>query len=236
MKKHILETIYKEFENWSSALSFCCRIGCSTCCTQNVTIIALEGERILEYCIQENLRSWLFGKLDEAKSPGNPQQTTNEYVLATIQDKEEHQAITPPKGVCPFLEKGKCAIYPVRPFSCRCFNSETLCRDNEAATVAEHYFYGSTVAMQLIEHLGQFERWGYMTDVLASLIHSKSYEAFLNSDSINLKDSAKNIRTAQPIPGLYIPPEHEQQIKPLLRAIFDTRIGEKTVEQILNGQ
>ena len=236
MKKYILETIYKEFENWSSTQNFCCRKGCSTCCTQNVTITALEGERILDYCIRENLRSWLLSKLEHLESHGKPLQTTNEYVLSIFQDKEEHEGLTPPKGVCPFLEKGRCTIYPVRPFSCRCFASETICRENEAATVAEHYFYGSTIAMQLIEHLGQFERWGYMTDILVSLIHSKNYEAFISNDSFELQDSSKHIRTAQPIPGLYIPPEYEQLINPLLRAIFDTRVGEKTVEQILNGQ
>ena len=107
MKKYILETIYKEFENWSSTQNFCCRKGCSTCCTQNVTITAMEGERILEYCIRENLRSWLFNKLEDANSPGNPEQTTNEYVLATIHDKEEHQAMTPPKGICHFPEKDR---------------------------------------------------------------------------------------------------------------------------------
>lgn len=236
MKNIILETIYSVFENWSSTQSFCCRKGCSTCCSGNVTITSLEGTRILEYCISVNRRAWLLERLKKSKSPGNPQQTTNEYVLANIQGSEVNQSTNPARGRCPFLEGNCCAIYPVRPFSCRCFASETLCDDHESATVTDPYLYGSIVAMQLIEHLGQFEQWGYMTDVLLNQIQSKKYDAFNSDDCCNAQNPSNNLRVAQPLPGYYLPPEYEQQITPLLRAIFDTRINGKTVEQIFNGQ
>ena len=236
MKKIILETIYSAFENWSSNQSFYCRKGCSTCCTQNVTITTLEGTRILEYCISINRRAWLLDKLNNSNGPGNPQQTTNEYILANIQGNEAIQSTNPVRGKCSFLEGNCCTIYPVRPFSCRCFASETLCDDHESATVTDPYLYGSIVAMQLIEHLGQFEQWGYMTDVLSNLIHSKEYDAFNTDESCYAQNSPNNVRVAQPLPGYYIPPEYEEQITPLLRAIFDTHINGKTVEQIFNGR
>lgn len=185
--------------------------------------------------MNENLRSWLFGKLEGFKSPGNPQQTTNEYALAALHGNEESYLQITPTGKCPFLEDDMCKIYLVRPFSCRCFASESVCRTNKPATVADQYLYSSMVTMQIIEHLGQFDQWGYITDVLSCLIDVKNYAGFSGKTACAKQELSTNVRVAQPLPGFLIPPEYQQQINPLLRAIFDARIEEKTVEQILNG-
>ena len=51
MKQQILFTIYDIFDQWNSDLDKACQRGCSGCCTQNVTITAVEGEAILRLYI-----------------------------------------------------------------------------------------------------------------------------------------------------------------------------------------
>lgn len=236
MKDAILDTIYSAFEQWSADNNFCCKAGCSTCCTQNVTITALEGERILSYCIQHNRRTWLLDKLLKLEQREKPKQTTNEYVLACLQgaDPEEEKEST--RNVCPFLEENICTIYEVRPFSCRCFSSETVCSHDRSATVADHYIYASMAVMQLIEHLSQFNHWGHMGEVLRALVQTKKYQAFTHPEMISQDNIINKVRSAQPIPGFIIPDEHKDQIGPLIETIFRSKIKGKTIEQIFNGR
>ena len=42
--------------------------------------------------------------------------------------------------------------------------------------------------------------------------------------------------TARPLPGFLFTEAEERELRPLLQAIFTTRIGEVTVEDILNGR
>ncbi len=237
MKQRILEIIYAEFATWSADQNFCCQEKCSTCCTNNVTITALEAENIIEYCAENNLSPWLLDKLnaEENTKPDKVLQTTNEYIFDILQGQDTPQANLNESGQCPFLENSSCGIYPARPFNCRCFASESVCQRGGSASVAEHYMHGSTIAIQIIEHLGQFDNWGFMVDVLQAKILAKKYATVFPSNSLLFKLPSHKLRQAQPIPGFIIPPEHEKKIMGLLRAIFDTRIGRKTVEQILNG-
>ena len=55
MKKAAYQTIIAEFDQWGQQHDRVCSIGCSTCCTENVTITALEGERILAYVIDRGM-------------------------------------------------------------------------------------------------------------------------------------------------------------------------------------
>lgn len=55
-------------------------------------------------------------------------------------------------------------------------------------------------------------------------------------DPAKVVEAQYNLRTAQPLPGFIIPDEFQQSVNSLLQTIFSTKIGEKSVEQILNGQ
>ena len=55
MKKAAYQTIIAEFDQWGQQHDRVCSIGCSTCCTENVTITALEGDRILAYVIDRGM-------------------------------------------------------------------------------------------------------------------------------------------------------------------------------------
>lgn len=237
MKDAILETIYTAFAEWAPAEQFYCAPGCSTCCTRNVTITALEGRRILQSCLKMKGGEWAAQLLGGLHPHESPLRTTNEYVEDILQDRRSCQSQVISSEKCPFLADNRCAIYHVRPFSCRCFFSTSPCGDSGAAVISDTHVYASMAVMQLIEHLGQFEFWGNMVDVLVVLLHLPEFGNFAKVGNPELLHHARtHIRRARPLPGFIIPPEEKAKIDPLLHAIFQTRLGRKTVEQILNGR
>ena len=237
MKEAILATIYSRFADWTSEMQFICGAGCATCCTTNVTVTALEGRRILKYCHQRNKLTWLLELLTRQHPLEAPQQTPNEFVAAVLNE----QTVKPPSRYsgerCLFLDNDICTIYPIRPFSCRCFASTTLCSEHDVATVTDSYLYGSTAAMQIIEHLGQFDSWGYMSDILLQQADTVKYPEIIDFPKIpeQLEQSLSRLRTAQPIPGFILPEDDESDVALLLESIFSCRIDTRTIEQILNG-
>lgn len=238
MKKKILNIIYTEFAQWSSNEDFCCSKGCAICCTQNVTITALEGVQIIEFCRDNNRESWLANKLSYQKQVPPPKQTTNEYIATFLEDEEVEQDSTDSTTRCPFLENDLCTIYPVRPLSCRCFVSKQQCTQHGSAQLPNHYLSGSMAVMQIVEHLGQFEYWGNMTDVLLSLCDYSSYHKIataLENPTLMMQARLRTLK-AKPIQGFSFPQEDMAAISPLIDAIFQTKIGAKNIEQILNGQ
>ncbi len=225
MKEAILDHIYRAFERWSSHAAFACRPGCASCCTDNVTLTALEARRIARYCHKQKPPGWLLGKLGQRQPAVRPSQTTNEYVQAILAGEEDRQEPQEVCGSCLFLESGLCGIYPVRPFSCRCFASTAACRPQGSATVPDAHLYGAMAVMQIIEHLGQFDSWGNMIDLLAVTAGDDRAEVL-----------QQHLRRARPLPGFAVPEEHGGSVAPLLQALFTARIGTKTIEQILNGR
>lgn len=238
MKKVILTTIYNRFAHWSTNWRFSCRPGCSTCCTTSVTITALEGRRILEYCYNNHRLEWLVSKLaiDDSLQPQT--QTTNEFVAAALDGLDQVQSPLHSRTPCPFLERAICTIYDVRPFSCRCFASTRPCYELNTATVSDDYLYGSTAAMQLIEHLGQFDFWGYLPDILLLEVYRKDAKSLPdhNQGRQLLKRLMPRLRRAQPLPGFIFPEENKNTITSLLNDIFSSRIGKYTIEEIFNGK
>jgi hypothetical protein len=92
--------------------------------------------------------------------------------------------------------------------------------------------------MQIIEHLGQFDFWGYMSDILIQQAHCNNHlEMFAENRQIKFLELAKRrLRRAQPISGFIISEDENGSIACLLQSIFSTRIDTRTIEQILNGK
>ena len=157
MKQQILFTIYQIFDQWNSDLDKACERGCSGCCTQNVTITAVEGEAILRYILSENKSFWLAEKLSSPRNHQPPKMTTNDFATACLEGKEADPGDRHNLSICPFLENSLCGIYPVRPFGCRLFISRRTCSAIHPALVSDYYFEAATAVTQLIEHLGQKE-------------------------------------------------------------------------------
>jgi Fe-S-cluster containining protein len=239
MKEKILQTLYSEFEKWAAPLSFVCKKGCALCCTQNVTITALEGEQILQFIQREELNQWFADRIKESTTTGPPLQTINEYAEACKNGIESDEPdflcnSTP----CPFLEENCCRIYPVRPFACRCFTSERVCDSGGTAIQPEYYIAAATAILQIIEHLGQNEYWGNMRDVLLALCDISRYQSIgrLLPDRALVISARIRTRKARPSPGLILTEEDRKKVAPLLACIFSTQIEGKSVGEILNGR
>jgi Fe-S-cluster containining protein len=223
LKKLILERIYSLFDSWSSQIGFACQKGCATCCTQDVTMTAVEGDLINGFIALQNKQQWLTEKLSKGLPDHHLVCTTNEYARACLEGDE----IDPGGGVfnkiCPFLEKEFCTIYQVRPFSCRVFASKETCRKGVSASLPEYYLSGATAVSQIIEHLAQGRAWGNMLHVLA----------LQTTDDVSQIE--QRCRTAQPLPGFLIGETDYPSVAPLIKQIFNAEIGGRKIEDILNG-
>jgi Fe-S-cluster containining protein len=103
-KRSALPDLYAGFE--SDAAPFkkeaACAKGCSFCCTDagSIDIVTLEGIAIRE----------------AVASMARPRQKT----LKKAVEKDVRGRLQGRRSACPFLLKNRsCAVYPVRPFSCR---------------------------------------------------------------------------------------------------------------------
>lgn len=238
-KQQILEIIYNSFASWSAAEPQACTERCAACCTQNVSITGLEGERILNYIVDNKLEKQFAEKISRKYHHKKPEQTTNQFAEDCFQGNDPAtEGPSSDSAPCPFLENSLCTIYPARPFSCRCFISQHQCSPTRSALVPGYYLTCSTVISQLIEHLGQFEYWGNMLDVLPAMLDISAYKSIADriSDKSLLHFSRENTLTAQPLPGFLLTPDDSDRVTPLLEMIFQQKVEGKTVEDILNGK
>ena len=238
MKEAVYQIILDQFEDWASKYDRACGRGCSACCTQNVTMTALEGEIILSYVREKGLESWLAEKLSQIPTYDRPLMTTNEFAHACLVGQDADPGDNGSLSTCPFLEETICKIYPARPFSCRCFISAVSCSSTRPARIPEHYLSASTAMMQLIEHLGQKQYWGNMLDVLLSLCDISLNNSIAEhlDDPTRIMQGRLRTHSARPLPGFLLTEEDERQLLPLLAAIFTSQIDGKSVEDILNGK
>ncbi len=236
MKRQILFTLYDIFDQWNKDLDKACVRGCSSCCTQNVTMTAVEGEAILRFIIAQHMPLWLAEKLSSPRIHQAPTMTTNQFAAACLEGRDVPPDTLHSATVCPFLEKNLCSIYPVRPFSCRLFISQQTCSAMHPALVDDFYLEAATAVNQVIEHLGQKEYWGNMLDVLPALLDISEFKViaeYLNTTQII--QARMRTLTAQPLPGFLISEEYMDAVSPLLHRIFDAEVEGKRVEDILNG-
>lgn len=238
LKEDILQSIYEAFAEWSVGFLFACEKECAVCCTQNVSITAVEGEAIHRLIRETGREVWFAGKLQEKGETCRPWMTTNDFAGACLGKGED----VPPEQVgkmsaCPFLEKDCCQIYEVRPFSCRCFASEQRCISGISALVPGYYLSASTAVLQIIEHLGQGEYWGNLLDVLTALCDLPENRRYASLLPVSFVDQSRvQLVKAQPLPGFLLLEDEMEQISPLLTAIFTRKVGEKTIESLLNGR
>lgn len=237
LKEKILLGIYEEFEAWATQEKNICTKGCATCCTQNVTMAAVEGDLIHRYIREQGDMEWFAGKLQEKGNTRRPEMTTNGFAAACFQGEDVDSEAYGNESACPFLENDCCSIYTVRPFSCRCFVSEEICKRGVEAVIPQSYLSASTAVMQIIEHLGQGEYWGNMLDVLLALSdlpENRKYNQFLPA---SLPDQGRtHLVKALPLPGFLLLEEEMETVDPLLQNIFAYKVGEKSIEDILNNR
>jgi len=233
MKLQILQKIFDHFDDWSQQFPVACVKGCAVCCTQNVTMTTVEGTLLFNFIKENKKESWLSEKL-ELLPDSKVQQTTNEFAKACLNGEETEIAEGTFDAVCPFLENNLCAVYPARPFACRCFASTITCSQGQSALLPTSHLSAATTLSQIIEHLDQFNPWGNMLHILY-LLADESEALHLRSkhDRSALRDSCL---TAQPLPGFLIGEEEAGIVVPLIETIFQTVVKGRTIEDILNNR
>jgi Fe-S-cluster containining protein len=98
-----------------------CREGCAWCCYQRVGIAAAEALRIAAY-LRQNLSAAHLQALQERVHQG----------------AEQRRASSPAARLpCALLVEDRCAAYPVRPLTCRGFNSTDARRCEQALTTGD---------------------------------------------------------------------------------------------------
>lgn len=237
MKYKVLQTLCGIFDSWSRDLSVSCGPGCSSCCTQNVTITALEGEAILRFVVAEGLSRWCADALAQDRTHRPPNITTNDFALACLEGRETDPGDTHTPSSCPFLNENLCGIYPVRPFGCRLFVSTKRCSSTQPAFVPDYYFEAATAVTQLVEHLGQKEYWGNMLDVLPALLDIGEFrEIAVHLPPLLSTQARLQTLTARPLPGFLLSEENGEKVSSLLEAVFRAKVDGRAVEDILNGK
>jgi len=238
MKKNILRSIYNTFDSWSLQFSMACRKGCTSCCTQDVMVTAIEAELIIDYITENHLEKWLTTRLDSDLPRSAPSCTTNEFAHACLNDIDLSPETEANKGVCPFLEYGSCSIYPARPFSCRSFASTKLCSQGSSATAPQHYLTATTAVSQIIEHLDQRYFWGNMLHVIYLLAQQNDQTADNNypENKKRLLLAQSSCMSSKPLPGFLISEEDYPQVEPLIEQIFMNEVDGRRVEDILNNR
>lgn len=237
MKKDVLQVIYKEFDRWSQQFAFVCSKGCASCCTRNVTATSLEAAVVLDGMMASDKTEWFGHQLAGVNEIVSPVYSINTFAKTCMEGEDVDPAVCGNEAPCPFLQDGACGIYEVRPFGCRCFSSAERCSEVSTAQMEPLYLSASCVIQQLVEHLEQGWYWGNFLEVLLALGNVREYSFLQQHVSADVIARAENnVKKAIPLPGFLYGEEEASEIEELLNSIFETRLGRRSVEDILNGK
>ena len=216
-KLAVLDKIYRIYDDFAGTLNIACRRYCSLCCTVNVTMTTLEGRKITDSIISEEKR-YLFEKIRYASSIQRfrPPETINMLAERCLEGGDISEEGNTFPGECPLLFNNECTVYNARPFGCRCFVSRQNCADNESATVDDFVLTVNNIFMQAIEHVDAGGFSGNLTDILLFLENSENRDNLLSLKMIN--PSSVLIKNHK-LKILLIPPEHRNEIQPVLDSL-----------------
>jgi Fe-S-cluster containining protein len=233
----LLEKIYTIIDSSKGSLPTVCGKGCSTCCTANVMITAVEGEMILRYAVDLGLQQWLAERLASTSPHPPPQYTLNDFAQACLAERELPEDPCSVGAPCPFLYHHCCRVYPVRPLACRLFASTELCRVDLPATIPQWYFDAATAISQIVEHLGQKEYWGRMQDVLPALLDIRRYSTIaVHFDATLIIQARLRTLPARPLPGHLFSDDPGNRISSLLNRLLDAEVDGRRLGDILGGR
>jgi Fe-S-cluster containining protein len=218
----MFEKIYRIYEKEIVELPFVCRAGCSTCCTQSVTMTTAEGGLIMDYLRCEGRA---LPVLPDTAGRSYLTCTTNGLATFCLEEQEVLPEIDEPwvYEPCLFLVDDRCTIYPVRPFGCRSFASLCNCAESGVAEAPDWFVSLNIVVSQLIEHLDRGGRWGNMIDVLRYLESGES--------GVGLERLLAN----QPVPGLLLIKEDLPRVERFLARLEDAARGDGELLELVQA-
>jgi len=213
--------IYEVYEAFSQRFTVACKRGCATCCTQNVTLTTLEGYYILRSLMAKGKTNLLQAVRSTAEGGRlQPSLSTNELASLCLRGEdppEESNGCS--HRTCPFLRRSECLIYEERPFGCRCFFSTQVCDAATFALMDPFLVTVNTVFLQFIEHFDVGGLFGNLTDVLLFLESETRRWHYETHAAVDHHDPLWSLAHNRAMPALLAPPEHQQDLQPILTAL-----------------
>lgn len=218
----ILDKIFALYEDIIHDYPLSCKKGCNSCCTRNVTVTSLESFLVSDCILSERVQSFSDSLKKSITLPRFiPKTTSNGFASIIMSGGEEpEEFIDASWKPCPFLaSSGECGIYDVRPFHCRCMHSEQVCEDGGYSVLPPFIVTLNNVFLQYIEHLDKNGFVANLTDAIAWMSDSANMESYAIGSGLNSLPT--DFVRCMAMPFLMVPPEHQEQIKPVLRAIAE---------------
>ncbi|MDT8379094.1 MAG: hypothetical protein RQ739_09415 [Desulfotignum sp.] len=216
-----LNPIYQMYDRIMESEAPACGPGCAACCTCNVTLTRLEARWMVDALPsdrRESVRETLFLRFPAKRHI--PKTSTNRFARLCMENQDlPEEENDPAWGKCPLLKNDLCTVYDVRPFGCRAMASETVCRNTGCAQMPPWVLTVNNVFLQAIEHLDQKGYSGNLSDMLrlalsgSEITHQDKQNHHLKNESLFVKN--------EPITCLMIPPEHREQMAPIVRNLSD---------------
>ncbi|MDZ7663830.1 MAG: hypothetical protein U5K27_00600 [Desulfotignum sp.] len=214
-----LNHIYHLYDQIMGAAALACGPGCAGCCSCNVTLTSIEARWMTDR-LPSSRREPLLETITH-RFPAKryiPKMSANRFARLCMEDADAdlpEEENDPSWGNCPLLENDLCTVYDVRPFGCRAMVSETDCRDTGCAKMPPWILTVNNVFLQAIEHLDRNGYFGNLSDML-QLILSGNELTHHDMQHHDLKNSGLFVKN-EPIKYLMIPPEHREQMAPIVR-------------------
>lgn len=216
-KLTVLEAMYTRHEHILESFELACTEGCSVCCTRNVSLTSLEAFFLLEGLEPEDrdmALSRIKNRMDQKRMI--PAITINHMADLCMRGEDLPEEDSDPDwGPCPLLEAGRCTVYPVRPFACRCMVSSENCAMSGMADMDEFLVTVNNVFMQYLEHIDQGSTSANISDMLLALEDPKVRDAYRMSGTLDNEGSSGFLKN-QEITILMVPPEYRERINDIL--------------------
>lgn len=223
VKLNILPQMNKIYDEFIGKYDLACDRLCVSCCTRNVSMTTIEGQRIVNY-LKSSDKTKLLEKVksNSEKVRYKPSITTNQMAQMGYEGKEIPEEDMPEAvETCPILENDECPIYEARPFGCRCMVSKHICKDKGYAETDSFVVTVNNVFFQFLEHIDRNGYFGNFSDVLMFL----RTKVDLPDEAIdNIGYQKFDLLKNQPLVVLLIPPEHKEQIEPILELLRNIRV------------
>jgi Fe-S-cluster containining protein len=230
--------IYEIYKTSSQRFTVACKRGCATCCTQNVTLTTLEGYHILRSLMAKRKVDLLEALRSKAQGDRlQPSLSTNALAALCLRGEDPpEEDMGSSHRTCPFLLSSECLIYEERPFGCRCFFSTQVCNAETFAVMDPFLVTVNTVFLQFIEHFDLGGLYGNLTDILLFLESETCRSNYETGMTIDKADPPAGLTPNRTMPALLVPPEHEQDLQPMLMALRKIETECQSFEKRLNGQ
>jgi Fe-S-cluster containining protein len=216
-----LNHIYQLYDRIMKSETLACGPGCAGCCTCNVTLTSLEARWMTDRL--SSLRRKTLLETITHRFPAKryiPKMSANRFARLCMEDADlPEEENDPAWGNCPLLENDLCRVYDGRPFGCRAMVSETDCRNTGSAQMPPWILTVNNVFLQAIEHLDQEGYSGNLSDMLLLALSGREIP-HQDKQYPHLKDKSLFVKN-EPITGLMIPPEHREQMAPIVRNLSD---------------